>query len=259
MPRTSRRPWRRRWVLRNSRRDVFARLLHDHPRLLPAAVWMAARIRGLVAATTDDARQSPYRCPRRWASASGPGARSHSMTAPTGSSRTGAHQLRPGRLHLLAQGRGAHRLDGHDLLPAAADTGVLHERIGWPSRCTVQAPHRATPQPKLGADQAEAVPDDPKQRRARIDIDTLAFPLTLRLIMVASELREWAQLSCQGGSEVRQERCAGRRMPTRPFRPRARTTTARASLSTQAGSTPGSASSSPARASSPASTNPAAA
>jgi hypothetical protein len=34
-------------------------------------------------------------------------------------------------------------------LPAAADTGVTQERIGWPSRCTVQAPHRATPQPNL--------------------------------------------------------------------------------------------------------------
>ena len=30
------------------------------------------------------------------------------------------------------------------------DTGVTQERIGWPSRCTVQAPHCATPQPKCG-------------------------------------------------------------------------------------------------------------
>ena len=34
-------------------------------------------------------------------------------------------------------------------LPAAADTGVTHERIAWPSRCTVHAPHRATPQPNF--------------------------------------------------------------------------------------------------------------
>ena len=33
--------------------------------------------------------------------------------------------------------------------PATADTGVTHERIGCPSRCTVQAPHRAMPQPNL--------------------------------------------------------------------------------------------------------------
>src|SRR5579864_2685844 len=31
--------------------------------------------------------------------------------------------------------------------PAARDTGVLQERTGRPSRCTVQAPHCATPQP----------------------------------------------------------------------------------------------------------------
>src|SRR5579863_6559695 len=31
--------------------------------------------------------------------------------------------------------------------PAARDTGVLQERTGLPSRCTVQAPHCATPQP----------------------------------------------------------------------------------------------------------------
>src|SRR5579864_3971406 len=33
--------------------------------------------------------------------------------------------------------------------PAARDTGVLHDRPGRPSRCTVQAPHCATPQPYL--------------------------------------------------------------------------------------------------------------
>src|SRR5262249_20467393 len=34
-------------------------------------------------------------------------------------------------------------------LPAAADTGVSQARTGAPSRCTVQAPHRAMPQPYL--------------------------------------------------------------------------------------------------------------
>jgi hypothetical protein len=33
--------------------------------------------------------------------------------------------------------------------PAAAVTGVTHERVAWPSRCTVQAPHSAMPQPNL--------------------------------------------------------------------------------------------------------------
>ena len=34
-------------------------------------------------------------------------------------------------------------------LPATALTGVTQERIAWPSRCTVQAPHAAMPQPNL--------------------------------------------------------------------------------------------------------------
>src|SRR5437763_1057857 len=34
-------------------------------------------------------------------------------------------------------------------LPATADTGVWQERTGWPSRCTVQAPHSPWPQPNL--------------------------------------------------------------------------------------------------------------
>src|SRR5215207_7657718 len=34
-------------------------------------------------------------------------------------------------------------------LPAAADSGTEHERIGFPSRWTVHAPHCAMPQPNL--------------------------------------------------------------------------------------------------------------
>src|SRR5512138_2359524 len=34
-------------------------------------------------------------------------------------------------------------------LPLTADTGVTHERLGSPPRCTVQAPHCAMPQPNL--------------------------------------------------------------------------------------------------------------
>src|SRR3954463_912954 len=34
-------------------------------------------------------------------------------------------------------------------LPPAADNGVLQERIGLPSKRTVQAPHSAAPQPNL--------------------------------------------------------------------------------------------------------------
>ena len=34
-------------------------------------------------------------------------------------------------------------------LPATAEIGVTQERVGWPSTCTVQAPHWAMPQPNL--------------------------------------------------------------------------------------------------------------
>ena len=32
---------------------------------------------------------------------------------------------------------------------ATADRGVMHDRTAWPSRCTVQAPQSAMPQPNL--------------------------------------------------------------------------------------------------------------
>ncbi len=34
-------------------------------------------------------------------------------------------------------------------LPAAAEIGVMHARVGAPSRCTVHAPHSAMPQPNF--------------------------------------------------------------------------------------------------------------
>ena len=54
----------------------------------------------------------------------------------------------PGRLH------GCRRLAGdafdrRDVCPSTPLTGVEHERVGWPSMCTVQAPHCAMPQPNL--------------------------------------------------------------------------------------------------------------
>jgi hypothetical protein len=33
--------------------------------------------------------------------------------------------------------------------PSTLPTGVEHERTGWPSRCTVQAPHWAAPHPNF--------------------------------------------------------------------------------------------------------------
>ena len=57
--------------------------------------------------------------------------------------------LAPGGLHRLPTGSLPIASMVVIFLPSAADTGVTQERIGWPSRCTVQAPHRATPQPNL--------------------------------------------------------------------------------------------------------------
>src|SRR5262249_55529583 len=34
-------------------------------------------------------------------------------------------------------------------LPTQLDTGVMQDRMGRPSRCTVHAPHKATPQPNF--------------------------------------------------------------------------------------------------------------
>src|SRR5437879_11901381 len=72
--------------------------------------------------------------------------------------------------------------------PAAAATGVTHERIGCPSRCTVQAPHRAIPQPNF-------VPVRPTTSRSahRIGMSggtstAWSLPLLLRVIMVGFAL-----------------------------------------------------------------------
>src|SRR2546427_7743519 len=68
--------------------------------------------------------------------------------------------------------------------PAAAATGVTHERIGCPSRCTVHAPHSAIPQPNF-------VPVKPTTSRSAhrmgmsVGTSTVwSLPLMLRVIMV---------------------------------------------------------------------------
>src|SRR5204862_802806 len=43
-------------------------------------------------------------------------------------------------------------------LPATRESGATQERMAWPSRWTVQAPHRAMPQPNF-------VPVNPKESR----------------------------------------------------------------------------------------------
>src|SRR2546426_12364344 len=69
------------------------------------------------------------------------------------------------------------------VLPTTAATGVTQERIGRPSRCTVQAPHSATPQPNL-------VPVSPMTSRSTQSrgmsggtSTVCALPLTLSVTM----------------------------------------------------------------------------
>ena len=67
-------------------------------------------------------------------------------------------------------------------LSPMALTGIWQERTGWPSRCTVQAPHRAMPQPNF-------VPVSPSvSRRTQSSgvsgstSTSTALPLTLSLV-----------------------------------------------------------------------------
>ncbi len=71
-------------------------------------------------------------------------------------------------------------------LPAAAETGVTHERTGWPSRCTVQAPHRAAPQPNL-VPVMSRLSRMTQSRGVTGSASTLwVLPLICRLIMLSS-------------------------------------------------------------------------
>src|SRR5580692_4540098 len=78
--------------------------------------------------------------------------------------------------------------------PAARDTGVLQERTGRPSRCTVQAPHCATPHPYF-------VPVRPRCSRKTqsrgVEGSTSTF--TLRLFTV----REITEINLLGKKSVR--------------------------------------------------------
>src|SRR6266705_6708920 len=58
-------------------------------------------------------------------------------------------QRDPGLLDLLAGGLVPMASIVVTRLPAAAETGVMHERAGLPSTCTVHAPHSAMPQPNF--------------------------------------------------------------------------------------------------------------
>ena len=73
-------------------------------------------------------------------------------------------------------------------LPATADTGVWHERTGWPSRCTVQAPHSAWPQPNL-------VPVRPTSSRITHSSGVSGSALTLTVLPLSLKLVAMCHLS----------------------------------------------------------------
>ena len=60
-------------------------------------------------------------------------------------------------------------------LPAAALTGIEHERIATPSIWTVQAPHWRDAAAIFGAGQAERVPQHPQQGRVGLDLDVVGL------------------------------------------------------------------------------------
>src|SRR5258705_3782691 len=73
--------------------------------------------------------------------------------------------------------------------PSARDTGATHERIAFPSKCTVQAPQSAIPQPNF-------VPVSPSESRSThnsgVDGSTstwTGFPFTKKFVIVISPVR----------------------------------------------------------------------
>src|ERR1700736_2007601 len=60
-------------------------------------------------------------------------------------------------------------------------TGVMHERIGCPSRCTVQAPHKAMPQPNFGPKIPSASRNAHKSGMSGSTSATIILPLMFKL------------------------------------------------------------------------------
>src|SRR5690606_8652621 len=68
-------------------------------------------------------------------------------------------------------------------LPATADTGVTQERVGWPSTFTVQAPHRAMPQPYLVPVRLATSRQAQSSGISSATSSSWSLPLRLRLVM----------------------------------------------------------------------------
>src|SRR5262245_3049189 len=87
------------------------------------------------------------------------------------------------------------------VLPSTAEIGVMQDRIASPSRCTVQAPHWAMPQPNL-------VPVRPSVSRSTQSSGVSgatstdwAFPFTVNLITGAALWREVGRFGMEGQNE----------------------------------------------------------
>ena len=74
-------------------------------------------------------------------------------------------------------------------LPATLSTGVMQERVGAPSMCTVHAPHKALPQPNLVPVSPSVSRNTHNKRRVAGDIDILSLTVDRELDHVQSPIR----------------------------------------------------------------------
>jgi hypothetical protein len=68
------------------------------------------------------------------------------------------------------------------LLPATLETGVMHARVACPLRWTVQAPHKAMPQPNLVPVMPNVSRNTQSSGMAGLTLTVCGLPLTLNLI-----------------------------------------------------------------------------
>src|SRR2546430_91108 len=86
---------------------------------------------------------------------------------------------------------------------------VMQERVGVPSRCTVQAPQSAIPQPNR-AGHAENVTKHPQQRGVAVDIGGASTPLTL---IVKAMVGSGTSIRCSDLPTARSLLTLGYRLP----------------------------------------------
>ena len=78
---------------------------------------------------------------------------------------------------------------------------MLHERVGSPSRCTVQAPHWAMPHPNFVPVSLSCSRTDPKQRRIRLCLYADRFAVD-RKRDVRHALLHWQSVLARGMSRT---------------------------------------------------------